>query len=168
MRGPEMAHCAHHSDAIREFWLRLSFSLISGVTKVLGWVVPLLQLALETTGQFHSHSTDLRRLRCSWTEFSPLPASADTTSVFCHLYGCGELWSYLFLSTFTFLLLAWVAKWFFYLRDSELLTNISYSFFVILCCGGFLILDLWICLYVLCFFLLETSIILIMDSFPFC
>ena len=33
MRGPEMAHCAHHSDAIHEFWLRLSFSIISGVTK---------------------------------------------------------------------------------------------------------------------------------------
>lgn len=67
-----------------------------------------------------------------------------------------------------------------WLRDSFILETQNFwqtfhiVFFAILCCGGvsftwnnFLLLDLWIRLYVFCFFLLEPSIILIMDSFPF-
>lgn len=118
----------------------------------------------------------------------PPQASAYTAGIFFHLYGCGEVWSYLFfplshLSSPSFSPLYNLHFYFWpgRLSDSFILEtqNIWRTFHIVILLyyvvwgvsftwSNFLILDLWICLYVLCFFLLEWSIILIMDSFPFC
>lgn len=192
MRGPGMAHCAHHSDAIHEFWLRLSFSIISGVTKesvktVLEWV-SLLQLTLETTGSFHFHSTDLRRSAVLGPRSVPLrllhtPLAFSFICMAVVKYGAISFsrWANLSSPSFSPLYNLHFYFWPGWLSDSFILKtqNIWRTFHIAILLyyvvwevsftwSNFLILDLWIRWYVLCFFLLERSIILIMDSFPFC